>query len=181
MTKKYKIPIKEASGEQNLSGSYHVSFRLDNISEQDQIVVSDIIEGLARTFEHSNGLPKLSHLDIEKTDKSGTPLSQKPLKAGDSVKLNSEITITAQLSEENGSYVVGSKLKADSLGEIQFTLSEDMQALVNAVKEDDIELIDFDSPITIPLLDQETEVEEDVIVSIDSLKIKKEYLDKIGE
>ncbi len=181
MSKKHKIPIKEATGEKKLSGSYLISFRLDKISEQDSIIISDIIEGLARTFEHSNSLPKISHLDIEKTDVNGIPLSQKPLKAGDYVKLNQSIELNAQISEEDGTYIVGSKLSTNIIGEIKFTLSEDSQALINEVKGDEVELIDFDSVATVSLLDQETELEEEVTVNIDSVKIKKEYLDKIGE
>lgn len=181
MARKHKIPIKEASGEKNLSGSYLISFKLDKISDQDQIIISDIIEGLARAFEHSNGLPKISHLDIEKTDSNGTPLSQKPLKAGDYVKLNSGVEITAQLSEENGTYVVGSKLTSNIIGDVKFTIPEDIQAVVNQVKDHDAELIEFDSTVNVKLRDAETDVEEDVSVNIDAIKINKEYLDKIGE
>ncbi len=182
MSKKHKIPTKEATGKKNLSGSYLISFRLSDISDKDNIIISDIIEGLARTFEESKGLSKISHLDIEKTDKTGTPLSEKPLKIGDYVKLNQKVVITAAISEENGTYIAGSKLSSNIVGEVEIALSEDSQALINNMKdsEDEIELIDFDSPAEAIITDEYGE-ETRVTVNIDSVKVKKDYLDKIGE
>lgn len=182
MSKKHKIPIKEATGKKNLSGSYLISFRLGDISAEDNIILSDIVEGLARGFEESNCLPKLSHIDIEKTDKSGMPLSKKTLKIGDSVKLNRKIVVTASISKEDGIYIAGSKLSSNIVGEIELALSEDSQAIINDIKKksDEVELIDFDSPAEAIITSRYGD-EERIVVNIDSVKVKTDYLDRIGE
>ncbi len=181
MAKKFKIPIKEATGEKNLEGSYLISFKLKDISVEDNIIISDIIEGLARGFEQSTALHKISQIDLEKTDASGTPLSQKPLKVGDFVSLNKDIVIKTQIAKEKDYYVVGSRTATKKVADVELRLPADSHAVINSLKEETVELIDFNSAIAVSLIDPETNEPEDVWINIDAVTIKKEDLDKIGE
>jgi hypothetical protein len=178
--KKHKIPIKEATGEKNLSGNYQITFNLSNISDKDGVIITDIIEGLARTFEHSNALPKIAKIDIEKLDVNGTPYSETPIKVGDHVKLNKQVTVVTTINKDNEIYVIGSS-SGEQVAEVEAHLPEESEAIVNAIHNDEVELIDFSSALSVTLSDNETGDEDEIIVNVDAVKVKLEDLDKIGE
>lgn len=180
MSKKHKLPFKEATGERNLSGSYLISFRLTNLSEKDDLIISDIIEGIARSFEDSEVLSKVSHVDVEKTDKSGIPLSQKTLKIGSSAQLNQKVLVTVPLKEDNGHYITSSKLSSQIAPEIEIALAENSQATINDIKGNYAELIDLDATAEAIMTDEYGE-EQIVSIDIDSVLVPLEFLDNIGD
>lgn len=168
---KFKIPWEELSGNKNLNGKYLVSFILD-ISEDDEISLTDIAHSITSGFQGHPVLNKISHLDLEKTDKNGVLYSQKKLelKAGDSVVINLPVELKSTIEAYEGKYIIGSKNSlAENLGEMIIKIPAGIKAKVNQVLENGIELIDFDSHILVPLEEIETNIIEDVKVHLNSI------------
>ena len=178
----HKIPWEELSGNKNLNGKYKISFILD-ISEDDEISLTDIAHSITSGFQGHPVLNKISQLDLEKTDKNGTLYSQKTvLKAGDSVVINSSIELKSQISNYNGKYVIGSRNEeAESLGEMTVKIPAGIKAKVNQVTEKGVELIDFDSHILVPLEEVETGMIEDVPVHLNTVILSDISIDSLME
>jgi len=179
----HKIPWEELSGSKNLNGKYIVSFILD-ISEDDDISVTDIAHSITSGFEGHPVLNKISQLDLEKTDKNGTPYSKKnaSLKAGDSVVINYPVELKSQIANYNGKYIIGSlNEEAEPLGEMVVKIPAGMKARVNKVTDQGVELTDFDSHILVPLEDIESEMIEDVPVFLNNVIFKDINIDSLME
>ena len=167
----HKIPWEELSGNKNLNGKYLVSFILD-ISEDDDISLTDIAHSITSGFEGHPVLNKISHLDLEKTDKNGIPYSQKKasLKPGDSVVINSPVELRSNIQSHKGKYIIGSRQEnAEELGEMIIKIPAGIKAKVNQVTEKGVELIDFDSHILVPLEEVETGMIEEVPIHLNNV------------
>lgn len=166
----YKVPSDELTGDSNLNGRYRISFNVD-ITEDDCIALSDIVQSIVAGFEENPVLYKISDIGLEKINKEGQPdLTPKTFKAGDLVTLKQDVTIKVALSTYEGLYIVGAKsLAAEPLGEIDITIPQGTQATVNQVTGEGIELIDFDHALESSLMNPETGDFEAVTINLDSV------------
>lgn len=173
-----KIPLNEILGHNTLRGRYKVSFVL-NVSEDDDISISDITQAIAAGFNESKLLQRISKLDLEKVDKEGNLLTSS-FKVGNKVRLKNDITVKCQVSYESPNYIIGSKNEdADPLGEIETTINQGMIATVNQIDGDDVELIDFESIVMVPLKDSDSLEIVPTVANIDSITISKKNLEKV--
>jgi hypothetical protein len=167
MINKFKLPLSESSGSKSLNGAYKVSFDI-NISSDDKILIDDLTQAIASGFEDSIILAKISHLDFEKVNKDGSVKQVKPVKVGDVVRLINDIEIVATILYDEGYYTIGKEtLTTQNLGEMEVVLTKDSTAIVNQIIKEGVELIDFDSSVTVPLEDPETSEICDSQVNID--------------
>ncbi len=177
----HKIPWEELSGNKNLNGKYKVSFILD-LSKEDNISLTDIAHSITTGFEGHPVLYKISQLDLEKTYQDGKTYSQKQstVKPGDSVIITSTIEVKSQIFSYNGKYVIGAKNEdAESLGETVIKIPAGIRAKVNQVRENGVELVDFDSNIQVPLEDVETGMVEDVTVYLNNIIFSNINIDQL--
>jgi len=181
MTKQFKIPWEELSGHKSLDGKYKVSFIVE-LSEDDNISLTDIAHSISAGFEGHPVLHKLSNLDLEKTDKNGVPYNYSQLKAGTAVVVSQPVTLTAKIEESNGRLIIGAKkMKTEALGEMVVTIPAGTKARVNKKEANSVELIDFDSKILVPLEDVETGLIEDVPVQLNSIIFSDINIDHLME
>lgn len=166
----FKVPSDELTGEANLNGRYRVSFDI-NIAEDDCLGLSDIVQSIAAGFGDDATLYKLSNISLEKVTKEGTTdLTPRTFKTGDLVCIAQDVSVTVALSHTNGLYIVGAKsLSAEPLGDIDITIPKGTHARVNQVTAEEIELIDFDTTLETPLMDDETGDFKAVPISLDSV------------
>lgn len=176
MVKKYKIPIKEAVGQNQLNGTYKVSFDI-NIAPEDNIFVTDIIQSIAEVFD-INTVQKIAHIDLEKI---GIENNHK-LKVGDLVQLVENIQLEVEILENDGYYIIGKQKETTrSLGKTIVELPKNATAYVNKVGKDEVELIDFDCTIIVPLVDEETDEVENTYVNIEQITLPLYQVEKVEE
>ncbi len=175
-----KVPLNELLGTKKLHGRYKVSFILD-VTEDDDVSISDINQALAEGFNEPSLLQKISDVELEKVNKQGDLLSP-TLKPGDKVRLIEDIEVKAHISYDDPHYILGSKQEdVEKLGEMTTTIEEGLTATVNLVEGEKVELIDFDSVITVPLEDSFTLECVPTPVNIDSVIVSKSSLEKVDE
>lgn len=177
----YKVPSDELTGESNLNGRYRVSFNVD-LTEDDCLALSDIVQSLVAGFEGHPILYKISDMGLEKITKEGQPdLTPKTFKVGDLVALKNDVTISVALSEYNGLYIVGAKsLAAEPVGEIDITIEKGTHATVNQVTAEGIELIEFDRALETSLMNHESGELENVTINLDSVIFLDSDIDPIA-
>ena len=175
-----KVPLNELLGSKKLHGRYKVSFIL-NVDENDDISISDINQALAEGFSEPSILNKMSDVELEKVNKQGNLLSP-TLKVGDIVRLTEDILITANVSYDASYYTMGSEhTEAEQIGEVTTKIEEGLRATVNSIDGDNIELIDFDSVVTVDLEDRDTLEIVPTPVNIDIVTVSKSSLEKVDE
>jgi len=178
----HKIPWDELSGESNLNGTYKVTFLLD-VTENDELSISDLHETIASGFSGDKVLNKISRLDLEKTDKQGNVINLSGnFKVGDSVVIKEDIEMEAELEYHEGNYIVGAKgLETEKLGKVHIFIPQGFKAKINQVANNEVELIDFDTAISVPLKNSDTGQIEDVFVNLDSVIFSNKYIEHLED
>lgn len=178
----YKLPERELSGEDNLKGTYKVTL-LVNIDETDQMDIGDLHASIAEGLKDSPILTKISRMDLEKTNKKGEDItSDKSFEIGDVVVVKEDVKIEADIESHNGLYVIGSKEpKAEKLDTVTINIPAGFEARVNQVYGDKVELIEFDSPLYVPMRNEHTSESEDVLVNLYSIIFANKYIERLGE
>jgi hypothetical protein len=170
MAENYKVPSDELTGESNLNGRYRVSFNIE-ITDNDCIALSDIVQSLASGLNDDPILYKISDIGLEKLTKEGmTDLTPKTFKVGDPVVIKEDVTIKVAVGQHNGLFIVGAKsLSVEPIGEVEITIPQGTHAIVNQVTASGIELIDFDTAVSAPFENQETGEIEDISLGLESV------------
>lgn len=134
-----------------LAGIYKVSFEI-KVESQDELSLSDLTqdltEGLLRGFG-DGVIDKVAALSIEKVSKQSTKES---VKIGDRIRLVSDVTLTADIYEDDGYIFIGNpneisqKLTKEKVA-IQVTAGS--TGFVNKINKDgSLEIADLDKPCT---------------------------------
>lgn len=178
----YKIPRNELSGEENLKGTYKVTFLVE-ISDDDQMSIDDLHQAIASSVSGDPVLYKIAKLDLEKTDKEGTALPlPTDFKVGDSVIITQDVEITAKIEVHNGHAIVGAKnLVTEAAGEGILLIPEGTKARINKIDGNEVELIDFETTMSASLGNLETGEYEDISVNVDSIIFSNKYIGTVTE
>ena len=173
----HKIPWDELSGESNLKGKYKVSFELD-VKEDDKITIETLHDVIASGFSGNAVLNKISRLDLEKED------SEETFKAGDRVRIKDLIEVTAELEDYGGHLIVGWKgdrtgIESNKLGKINVQIPKDIEAKIDNINGDEVELTDFEHPFNVLLKNEHSGELEDTLINIDSVIILNKYVRKV--
>lgn len=160
-----------------LNGQYKVSFNIDiesedalNLSDLSFLLTEGVGEGLAS---------KLSHLLVEKIDKTGKSNSNL-FKIGNKVQLTKEFKILASIYEDNGYMFIGEPTEnSNIIGEQEITIAAGSIGYVNKDDGESIQIIDLDLPVMASFIDIDTDEIIEAKVNVDFITLNADIIEKI--
>ena len=164
--------------EKPLSGIYRISFDIE-LDSTDELSSSDL--SFLLTEGVGEGLAsKLSHLSVEKMDKTGKS-NPKVFKVGDKVQILENIKIKASIYEDGGYFYIGQSTEsANLLGEQEVMIVSGSYGWVNQNKDGKIVLVDLDIPVTASLIDSYTDEVTEEKVNVDFITLSADILEKVN-
>jgi hypothetical protein len=164
---------------EKLSGLYRVSFDLE-IPKDSEVTVTDVVQSVINGFEDPV-LSSIANLKVDKVEKN----AQVPgvnLKTGDLVRFIRPVKVKATIINDNGYYTIAQPVEGSEIvGETEVELPIGCQATINYVEGNDVELIEFDTVVTVPLNDVDTDEIVATPIGIDFLKLKAEDVVKVAD
>lgn len=160
-----------------LNGQYKVSFTID-IESEDALSTSDLsfllTEGVGESLAS-----KLSHLSVEKLDKTGQS-KLNIFKIGDKIQITKEIKIKASIYEDDGYMFIGQPTdNSNLLGEQEVTIQAGSTGYMNKNRDENMEIIDLDLPVVASLIDVDTDEVINEKINVDLVILSAEMIEKV--
>ena len=160
-----------------LKGTFKVSFNIE-IEPEDALNLSDLSFMLAEGVGE-NLASKVSHLSVEKIDKTGKS-NPKIFKIGDKVQILKDIKIKASIYEESGYIFIGQPTEsANMIGEQDVTIQAGSTGYVNKNRDENIQIIDLDLPVVASLIDVDTDELIEAKVNVDFITLSSDLVEKV--
>lgn len=174
-----KLPIDEITGRKNLVGTYRVQFTVE-LTAEDAVTLDDVIHACAAGFEGQAAQEKMANMSIEKLNKTA---EGRGLKVGDEVYLTEDVTITANVQEGQGLYIVGEiDTTLNQIGESKIVIAKGSFAIINKIsKEGMAELIEFPQMPELSLTNPDTDEPFNAYITIEKAFVKLSVLHKVEE